>query len=148
MKQCIKCKITKEIHDFHKNKKRKDGVAVWCKNCIKTYHAVNKEAIASLHKEYYKEYYKDNKKAMNINNKKYLLKIRYGLTLAQWTLIKNKQDNKCALCSREERLCVDHDHNTGHIRGLLCNNCNINKVSNHTLETARALVSYLEKYEI
>lgn len=32
-KQCSKCKEQKLICDFHKNKSKKDGLYVWCKNC-------------------------------------------------------------------------------------------------------------------
>ena len=45
-----------------------------------------------------------------------------------------KQDNKCAICKKEEaakhqngkikRLSVDHHHDSGKIRGLLCTKCN------------------------
>jgi len=37
------------------------------------------------------------------------------------------QNGKCCLCSidlSEVTPCLDHDHETGHVRGVLCNNCN------------------------
>jgi hypothetical protein len=36
------------------------------------------------------------------------------------------QDGRCAICFERphERLCLDHDHATGQIRGLLCRRCN------------------------
>lgn len=41
-----------------------------------------------------------------------------------------RQKGSCAICKKrawefDKRLAVDHDHNTGHIRGLLCTNCNV-----------------------
>ena len=40
-----------------------------------------------------------------------------------------KQDGCCAICGEGEKevgrtLCIDHCHIKGHIRGLLCHNCN------------------------
>lgn len=43
----------------------------------------------------------------------------------------HKQNGKCYVCGEEgkgvkrPRLRVDHDHNTGKVRKLLCNTCNI-----------------------
>lgn len=60
------------------------------------------------------------------------------------------QGGLCKLCSRHQSefdraLCVDHDHETGKFRALLCASCNRNMVGKHTLETAIALVEYLKK---
>lgn len=54
---------------------------------------------------------------------------KYGLTLEQYKAF----GNKCMICGKEPhgmengklRLCVDHDHKTGRVRGLLCGACNI-----------------------
>ena len=55
------------------------------------------------------------------------------LTSGEKNKLKNKlrvkQDGKCAICGVSERklgkpLCLDHNHITGEVRGLLCNNCN------------------------
>ena len=61
-------------------------------------------------------------------NKRY--KERYGITYDQYKEMLKNQDHKCAICgvdeldSRDEKLCVDHDHDTGKVRMLLCHNCN------------------------
>ena len=41
----------------------------------------------------------------------------------------------------------DHDHRTGHIRGLACYNCNNHLLRHETLESLRAAVAYLERCE-
>ena len=50
----------------------------------------------------------------------------YGLTLEQYNQMFVSQNGKCKICneSQEKRLCVDHCHKTGKVRGLLCSNCN------------------------
>jgi hypothetical protein len=39
--------------------------------------------------------------------------------------LKDSQGNLCAICGKADNLHIDHDHNTGKIRGLLCAKCNI-----------------------
>jgi len=51
-KTCSKCKETKDVGEFHKNKTRKDGLKVYCKSCIKAYKEANKEEIAEYQKAY------------------------------------------------------------------------------------------------
>ena len=54
------------------------------------------------------------------------LKRRYGLSAAEYEALLAEQGGVCAICRKrsEERLCVDHCHLTGTIRGLLCRKCN------------------------
>lgn len=56
---------------------------------------------------------------------------KYGLKIEDYYDLLNKQDNKCAICKKIEcptgrNFAIDHDHETGKIRGLLCLNCNAN----------------------
>ena len=53
------------------------------------------------------------------------LRHNYGLTSEEYDALLVTQDGRCAICERgDERLCVDHNHVTGVIRGLLCRKCN------------------------
>ena len=61
------------------------------------------------------------------------LKKTYGITLAEYEQMWIQQGGTCAVCGQFETtlrcgrpvlLAVDHCHETGEVRGLLCNNCN------------------------
>lgn len=58
------------------------------------------------------------------------LKRNFGLSIADFDRMLEKQGGVCAICGRKppfgriKNLAVDHDHKTGKIRGLLCNKCN------------------------
>ena len=59
------------------------------------------------------------------NRNKNLLK-KYGMTSSQYNEIFEKQSGLCLICKKRSKqtLAVDHNHNTGKIRGLLCVRCN------------------------
>lgn len=61
--------------------------------------------------------------------REYDLKRNYNLTTERYNELFNSQGGCCAICGIPQSelkrcLCVDHDHKTGKIRGLLCNQCN------------------------
>lgn len=53
---------------------------------------------------------------------------KYGITQEQFDSLLAAQENKCAICVSELEATkgthVDHDHETGKVRGILCQNCN------------------------
>lgn len=61
----------------------------------------------------------------------YYLNKHFGITVAYYNEMWEKQKGLCAICHLANlptyrRLAVDHNHITGHIRGLLCTSCNLN----------------------
>lgn len=54
---------------------------------------------------------------------------KYGITIEEYERIFEQQDGKCKICDNvangKGRLHVDHCHDTGKVRGLLCSSCNI-----------------------
>lgn len=81
----------------------------------------------------------------------YHLRSRYGLELADYYRMAAEQDHRCAICRRPEsedhgRLSVDHDADTGKVRGLLCAPCNRGIGSlRHDTTSLRAAADYLER---
>lgn len=48
----------------------------------------------------------------------------YGVDQFMWDAMYFEQDGACLICKEREAVCVDHDHKTGKVRGLLCLGCN------------------------
>ena len=72
----------------------------------------------------------------------------YGITPKQYWDLYKKQGGVCAVCQRAtgktKRLSVDHDHQTGLVRGLLCGPCNRDVIGRvYDVETALRVVEYL-----
>ncbi len=72
-------------------------------------------------KERIMENYLENKEEINM---KIQLK-KYNLTEQQLIAMKKESNNKCKICDLDmKKICIDHDHSTGRVRGLICNKCN------------------------
>ena len=108
----------------------------------KKYNLKNKEK----RKEYHKKYYLENPEKV----KEQQLKCRYNITLKEYNYMFLKQKSKCAICDTYQSeikhpLGVDHNHETGQVRELLCFKCN-NALGliNESMEIAENLVKYLK----
>ncbi len=103
-----------------------DGVRV-CGECVKDYHKTPEGREKQLG---------------------YSLKKEYNMTTADYYTILEKQEGKCAICGQApelRRLSVDHSHETGRIRGLLCHLCNVMLgFARDSREILRAADKYLE----
>lgn len=84
--------------------------------------------------------------------RRYNLKKAFGLTLAAYDALLESQGGKCAICKVDacpsgKSLAVDHDHQTGKIRALLCMHCNtgLGKFFDRP-DLLREAALYLEKH--
>ena len=113
MKTCTKCKAVKNFTEFHKGKNYKDGYRTVCKECMSTYSKARNATTQQREK-----------------NRAWFYRRKYGISLAQYDEMLTKQGCRCSICNspdskrQGQRLMVDHCHETGKVRGLLCNPCN------------------------
>lgn len=85
------------------------------------------------------------------------IKQTYGISQREYMTMLRNQNEKCAICGKEETavmngkriyLAVDHCHSKGHIRGLLCRQCNVGLGNfQDNLTYLRNAIKYLEGSE-
>lgn len=108
MKHCKKCDTTKPLSEFLNKAGRKDGKASTCKQCVN---------------DRTRPYDADK-------NKDSHLRRLYGITLKEYNRMLEAQGHCCAICGGSEgmslgrHMAVDHCHDTGMVRGILCSHCN------------------------
>lgn len=92
----------------------------------RAYYSLNKEKINAKSREHYRQ----NKELHKVRQRKYGLKRKYGITHDEYLLLLESQGGRCAMCQTDEprgqynTFHIDHCHETGKIRGLLCHACN------------------------
>lgn len=91
----------------------------------RAYHAKHRDRINPIQRKRNREAYQRNPDAFRAS----MLRSRFGLAVDQYNHMVKEQHNRCAICKKRpappKRLCVDHCHQTGRIRGLLCSLCNL-----------------------
>lgn len=134
MKICKTCKVEKNLADFYNTK-------TVCKSC----HAINT-----------KRWRDNNKEKKQLLNTNWWYKAQYGISYDDFLAACLTQSNKCKICSvdlqfkgKSNKSAVqDHNHETGELRGILCNACNVGL--GHFRDNKEALlnaVDYLKEYE-
>lgn len=164
LKRCCKCGIEKPLTDFYFRRptlRNKRGVySSDCRECIKTwrkerYHGnpeIRAKAIA-----YSARWKRENPEALarstakpenRASKKRWHLARVYGLSVSEFQGLLDKQGNACAICRKpfgDIVACVDHDHATGAVRGILCHRCNrAIGLLGDSVELATAAARYLK----
>lgn len=119
-RECNYCKITKPVGDFYLHSKG-GSVMRKCKACFIRLGTLGK----------------------------------YQLSIGQFNSLIEQQNGKCDICgcsmgqTRYTQPCVDHNHSTGKVRGILCHGCNtaLGFLKESPIRLAAAL-AYLEKHSV
>ena len=164
LKVCTKCGETKPLTAFGKRSDRNDGHDTRCKECrnahVREYRADNREK----HNATRREYVARNREKINARSRERraksakiratYLKYAYGMSIDDYNTMIEAQNGGCGICGKAPdsgrwgRLYVDHDHETGRVRGLLCRDCNaILGYANDEPGLLRSAANYLEGCE-
>lgn len=139
LRKCRDCGLKAYTEDkldlFRTNTKSKYGKDNHCKKCHQ-----------SAGRKYWKEDDGRNKK----------LQQKYGITVDDYNRMFTEQKGCCAICGKHQLeegtkksfLCVDHNHDTGEVRALLCDSCNMGLGKFYDkAENLKKAIDYLERFK-
>jgi len=142
-----KAKISKQNADY----RRRNSVAL--KKKAAEWRAKNKDYTKRKNADFYPAYYCANKERIQAGRRaeyhqrkqvdpeaheravrKHHLQSKYGMTIDDYERLRKKQKDRCAVCGGvmkfsgplyADRAVIDHDHESGQVRGILHNRCNL-----------------------
>lgn len=113
-KKCKSCGKIKPYEDFAEHPRCVGGRNSKCRSC--------KNVMAADHYQRNKDIIREKRKG---RHRKTWTMQKYGLPEEKYQEMYAAVDGRCQICNNHHKtLCVDHDHATGKIRGLLCTRCN------------------------
>ncbi len=133
-RKCCRCYQTKPIGRFpkHYGGDRAGQYMAYCYDCNNVYRRQHRKENPEIYRRKYDIMKAEGKKRFNKHTyKRYRIK---GFTHDMYLALHEKQGGVCAICQQPEKvkdkngeirsLAVDHNHETGEVRGLLCFRCN------------------------
>ncbi|GHJ04172.1 endonuclease VII domain-containing protein [Streptomyces olivaceus] len=152
VKKCSRCQESKPRTSFASNKSVRDGLQAYCRECSAKYYRQRQSAMGRTvrekvpvspghkhcrgcgevkpHSEWHRKTSAPDGLASRCKACKAAtdpaghLRRKYGLTEAQRDEMVASQAGLCAICLKAPAVQVDHCHETGRVRGVLCFNCN------------------------
>ena len=118
MKRCARCEVVKSVDEFDDCARAVDHYSSKCKRC------------------------REDQRLRDV----------FGISIEDYEELQDSQGARCAICGRHQsefnkRFAVDHCHETGDIRGLLCFTCNVGiGYFHHDESLLRRAIGYLQKH--
>ncbi len=156
---CSTCKQRKPPEAFRRNIATTDRRMWRCRDCINKSHrdwyAANIDHARDAGRGTARKLRAESPSRTKENLAKFRMKRDHGITWQEYEELIAAHDSKCAICDRHvvpipaairaECACVDHDHGTGRIRGILCHACNRGiGMLRDDVDILKRAISYLE----
>lgn len=134
---CRTCAELKPISAYYRAPANKTGYNYECKVCVLEYQAMARRR--------FKEKYPNRMRELRLRS-------QYGLEIGGYDRLFEEQNGVCAICYRPPTpgrpLSVDHCHDTGMVRGLLCTKCNTGLgIFADSAEVVAGALEYLRRSE-
>lgn len=152
---CIACTLARNDKEYIKKYSKSDKAKLRSKEYVEKIKQDGKISEYNVKwrngtgKGHAKEYYDNNKDIWKDRQ----LKRTYNITLEQYNKLLQEQNHCCNICGAHESnfkksLAVDHCHNTGVVRGLLCKNCNTG-IGNFydNVDIMKRAIEYIMRYK-
>lgn len=136
---CRTCGVRKFNDQFRTDKRSRDGLAWRCRDCAREAHkrwvAANRDRVRDAARGTQRRSYAANPDKAREILRRSRLRTKYGIELEDLVRMLDAQGWLCKVCDKQLAMrtfdlrksnvaCVDHDHGTGKIRGILCSHCN------------------------
>lgn len=151
IKNCTSCKEVKPVSEFHVSTTRPNGTIVYqprCKACYNTHYITkwHEQDAKTKSKEIFRRKHKYNS---DWHKNQRLIK-KYGINLEEFDAMYQQQAGRCAICDTgvsADKICVDHCHDSGQVRKLLCHNCNtMLGLAKENTRTLQRSIEYLKEH--
>lgn len=152
IKFCKNCLSDKSVDDYYIAKIGKKNQPIYQAVCKSCHNQRSLDRIKSLSEEDRKSLSKKNNDRLRVSGyaKNYRLKRNYSISTGQYEEMLKEQLGGCAICETtisygSKSLAVDHCHQTGKVRGLLCTACNTALgLLKEDMELFKKSIQYLE----
>lgn len=113
---CGACREAKDPSEFYADRKRKNGLHTYCKPCCKQRAKERYSQDPEGHKRRHREWVVKNRERVKLHK----IKSAYGMSREEYEALMKV----CCICGKRDGLHIDHSHQSGRVRGLLCDGCN------------------------
>ncbi|MGP0042489.1 MAG: endonuclease VII domain-containing protein [Rhodomicrobium sp.] len=145
---CVCCRVEQPLSEYHRSPNTRSGRISRCRTCINTGKKVDRTTPEGRkrHADNNRRWYHQHKERARAQGKRSAIRCAYRITLEQAEALRIKQNHLCALCGKQRKLVVDHDHKTKDVRAMLCRACNV-AIGNlgDTIEGLERAIEYLKR---